>query len=39
MRKARWECGDGYVNSVPVDFLKDSDLTSDPGISAPRAPW
>jgi hypothetical protein len=33
MRKAEREFGDGYVNSVLVDFLKDSDLTSDPKIA------
>jgi len=33
MRKAEREFGDGYFNAVLVDFLKDSDLTSNPKIA------
>jgi hypothetical protein len=33
MRKAEREFGDGYFNTVLVDLLKDSDLTSDPKIA------
>jgi hypothetical protein len=33
MRKAVREFGDGYFNSVLVDLLKDSDLTTDPRIA------
>jgi hypothetical protein len=33
MRKAEREFGDGYFNSVLVDLLKDSDLTTDPRIA------
>jgi hypothetical protein len=33
MRKAEREFGDGYVNSVLVDLLNDSDLTTDPKIA------
>jgi hypothetical protein len=32
MRQAEREFGDGYFNGVLVDFLSDSDLTSDPEI-------
>ena len=33
MRKAEREFGDGYFNSVLVEFLKDSELTRYPAIS------
>jgi hypothetical protein len=33
MRKAEREFGDGYFNAVLVDLLRDSDLTSNPGIA------
>jgi hypothetical protein len=33
MRTAEREYGDGYVNSVLADLLRDSDLTTDPKIA------
>jgi hypothetical protein len=33
MRRAEREFGDGYVNSILVDLLTDSDLTGDPTIA------